>query len=313
LPGGQARLSRVKGRQKIIYHPTCLFQLFDRVSPNSRVVQSPDDLRGLSSLPLESQQMLRDLVQSHLDSRALSSPSSTSAADMTGASSSSSPSDSPSVSSTPVQSNKRPRLNPPSQPIVISDDESETGQPPSLPNLLEGVKIPEGPPRTYDECSVCLDPPVHPVTLPCSHIFCYLCAKGLVRADTSSASCSLCRQAIPDGYLESSQVLSKASQDLNDTPPLQAEDGWQWFYEGRNGWWRFEKRNNDELEENLRNGKQEFETMICGNLYILDLVQFQQYQKDRPQRKRKIKRDLKSAQCKGVAGLGKRSWAQATT
>ena len=24
---------------------------------------------------------------------------------------------------------------------------------------------------------VCLDPPVHPVSLPCGHIFCYLCAK----------------------------------------------------------------------------------------------------------------------------------------
>ena len=66
--------------------------------------------------------------------------------------------------------------------------------PRKLPNMLEGVKIPEGAERTGDECSVncirviflqlrgsrfqvCLDPPVHPVSLPCGHIFCYLCAK----------------------------------------------------------------------------------------------------------------------------------------
>ena len=54
---------------------------------------------------------------------------------------------------------------------------------PVLPNLLEGVTIHHGPPHTYDECSVCLDDPVHPVTLPCSHVFCYLCGKGLTRQE----------------------------------------------------------------------------------------------------------------------------------
>ena len=46
-----------------------------------------------------------------------------------------------------------------------------------MPNLLEGVAIPAGPARTGEECPVCLDPPVHPVTLPCGHRFCFLCAK----------------------------------------------------------------------------------------------------------------------------------------
>merc|ERR1719192_2176055 len=156
-----------------------------------------------------------------------------------------------------------------------------------LPNMLEGVKIPEGEERTGDECSICLDPPVHPVSLPCGHIFCYLCAKDL----------------------ESAEVLSKASQELSDTPPLDAADPqWQWFYEGRNGWWRFESRNNEELEEAFTRGQQQVETMICGNLYIINLISMEQYQKSMPQRKRRIKRDLKSAQCKGVAGLGKTSW-----
>ena len=46
-----------------------------------------------------------------------------------------------------------------------------------MPNLLEGVNIPAGPARTGEECCVCLDPPLHPVTLPCGHTFCFLCAK----------------------------------------------------------------------------------------------------------------------------------------
>ena len=67
--------------------------------------------------------------------------------------------------SLPSQDPKRPRLDTDSQ-----------GRP-VMPDLLAGVAIPEGPARTGDECSVCLDPPLHPVTLPCGHVFCYLCAK----------------------------------------------------------------------------------------------------------------------------------------
>jgi len=196
--------------------------------------------------------------------------------------------------------------------IVISDSEDESSPakaPRVLPNLLKGVNIPDGPERTGEECSVCLDPPVHPVSLPCNHIFCYLCAKGLA-SGTNSGSCSLCRKDIPRGFLESAAVLAKASQELNDTPPLLAEDEYQWFYEGRNGWWRFEARNNDELEANFYAGNQQFETLICGNLYVMDLVNFNQFQKSTPQRKRRIKRDLKTSLCKGVAGVGKKSWQQ---
>ena len=119
---------------------------------------------------------------------------------------------------------------------------------------------------------VCLDPPVHPVSLPCGHIFCYLCAKVLPKKNMvelysppskqglgaglgASKLCSLCRRPIPHGFLESAEVLSKvkqtaeldffsyldnynpieqASQELNDTPPVDAtEQQWQWFYEGR--------------------------------------------------------------------------------
>jgi len=232
------------------------------------------------------------------------------------------PSNSSNGSSQPSQGVKRKDSLPP--PIVLSDSESDpptpppkiarvspkSKPPPTLPNMLEGVTIPPGPPRTYDECAVCLDQPVHPVTLPCSHIFCYLCAKGLTRQAGSLATCSLCRNSIPEGYLESAHVLAKASLDLDDSLPLQAgeEQGWQWFYQGRNGWWKFEERNNEELEENYSLGQKIFETMICGNLYIIDFQTMEQCQKGFPNRKRKIKRDLKTSSCKSVAGLQKRKW-----
>ena len=67
--------------------------------------------------------------------------------------------------SLPSQDPKRPRLSTDSQGNLV------------MPDLLAGVTIPSGPARTGDECSVCLEPPLHPVTLPCGHVFCFLCAK----------------------------------------------------------------------------------------------------------------------------------------
>ena len=70
--------------------------------------------------------------------------------------------------SLPSQDPKRPRLARDSQGAPV------------MPDLLAGVRIPEaeGGARTGDECPVCLDPPLHSVTLPCGHIFCFLCAKA---------------------------------------------------------------------------------------------------------------------------------------
>jgi E3 ubiquitin-protein ligase RNF146 len=162
-------------------------------------------------------------------------------------------------------------------------------------------------------CSICLDPPVHPVKLPCSHMYCYLCAKGLVLCDRFQVApqCSLCRQDFQPSHLESSLVLQEASSALNNTPPIdvaaadQDYDIWQWFYQGNKGWWRFEERNNEDLEKSYLQGEQRFELLICGKLYTIDFVRMEQFQTQFPQRKRHIKRDLRSTSCKGVAGLVK--------
>ena len=60
------------------------------------------------------------------------------------------------------------------------------------------------------------------------------------------------------------------------------------------------------MEEAFEAGKQSVEMMICGQLYVMDLVKNEQYPKNFPTRKRKIKRDVKTSESKGVAGLTKR-------
>jgi len=126
--------------------------------------------------------------------------------------------------------------------------------------------------------------------------------------------CSLCRRPFSREYIESARVLQSAAEDLNDTPPIgDVTDvgSWQWFYQGNKGWWKFEERTNEELEEKYALGVPSFETLICGKLYTIDFRSMDQYQTSYPTRKRRIKRDLTNSDCKGVAGLQKRSYNQA--
>eukprot|EP00092_Neocalanus_flemingeri_P053809 GFUD01063310.1.p1 GENE.GFUD01063310.1~~GFUD01063310.1.p1 ORF type:complete len:345 (+),score=120.45 GFUD01063310.1:87-1121(+) len=322
LVRGELRIDKRPSRG--VFHARCVFDSFVEGSRQTGVIQGPDDLLGWDDLPPGDQATLQGYIGQYLTRRnsnadIITPASSVPTLSSTPSNSTSTPNTSHLNTSTPavVRQGIKRRLP---LPLVISDSESDpptppksarlSPPPPALPNLLEGVTIPPGPPRTYDECSVCLDLPVHPVTLPCQHIFCYLCAKGLTRQAGCLASCSLCRSDIPAGYLECAQVLAKTSMEMNDTPPLLAdEEEWQWFYEGRKGWWRFEERNNEELEENFTSGQKVFETMICGNLYVIDFGTMEQFQKNFPSRKRKIKRDSRSSTCQGVAGLQKRKWA----
>ena len=123
----------------------------------------------------------------------------------------------------------------------------------------------------------------------------------MTRQSFTVAACSLCRKEIPADYLDRSGVLEAAQADIDSQ--AEASQDWAWFYRGRRGWWMFEERNNEELEEAFRSGQQRMDMMICGHLYVIDFVRSEQYQKNMPTRKRQIKRDLKSSDHEGVAGL----------
>lgn len=57
----------------------------------------------------------------------------------------------------------------------------------------------------FIECAVCLQPSIHPVKLPCNHIFCFLCVKGVT---IQSQRCPMCRREIPQSYLEHPTLVS---------------------------------------------------------------------------------------------------------
>ncbi len=189
------------------------------------------------------------------------------------------------------------------------------------------------------ECAVCLQTCVHPVRLGCDHIFCFLCVKGVA---IQSKRCPMCRREIPANFLENPTLvwpiedegkhraggrgtLKGQLSEQEDEEPKGGEGGddennkkeeeggggddeeeeeeFDWFYEGHNGWWRYDERTSADLEAHQRNGDRSCELLIAGYLYTVDLEQMIQCRRNEPNRRRKIKRDRRSAPSKGVAGL----------
>ncbi|XP_031841980.1 ring finger protein 146 isoform X2 [Nomia melanderi] len=147
------------------------------------------------------------------------------------------------------------------------------------------------------ECAVCLQPCIYPARLPCNHVYCYLCVKGVAN---QSKRCPMCRQEIPPDFLDRPQLveIEEAHKELDHT-----EEEYQWFYEGRNGWWQYDQRTSHELETAYKQGKRNCELLIAGFLYIADFGSMLQLRRNDPSRRRKIKRDLYNVPKKGVAGL----------
>ncbi|KAK7592856.1 hypothetical protein V9T40_007608 [Parthenolecanium corni] len=150
------------------------------------------------------------------------------------------------------------------------------------------------------DCAICLQPCVHPTVLPCGHIFCYLCVKGLGR---TTRMCAMCRREFPQDLIENPHLL----RPVESTHDAGFEDGHQWFYEGRNGgWWQYECRISEEIENAYKTNERIVEIIICGELYVVDLNTMHQFQKNNSIRRRRIKRSrVDGMKAKGVAGLFK--------
>lgn len=156
------------------------------------------------------------------------------------------------------------------------------------------------PALSVPECAICLQSCVHPVQLPCHHVFCFLCVKG---ASWQSKRCALCRQEVPDDFLERPTLLSPEELKASAGGRGGATSNHAWYYEGRNGWWQYDERTSRELEDAFSKGKKTAEMLIAGFLYVADLENMVQYRRNEHGRRRKMKRDVLDIPKKGVAGL----------
>lgn len=70
------------------------------------------------------------------------------------------------------------------------------------------------------------------------------------------------------------------------------------------GWWQYENRTSEEIEQFYKLNMTKFDLLICGTMYTIDLDRKVQYNKENPNRRRKIKRENASnLAVKGVAGV----------
>ncbi|XP_017072461.1 E3 ubiquitin-protein ligase rnf146 isoform X2 [Drosophila eugracilis] len=147
------------------------------------------------------------------------------------------------------------------------------------------------------ECPICLQTCIHPARLPCGHIFCFLCVKGVAY---KNRRCAMCRREIPAEFLDHPQLVN-GIEDICTTRAT--EDGYQWYYEGRNGWWQYDDRTSQDIEEAFKKGEKSCTILVAGYVYIVDLEQLVQQRQNEPTRCRRVKRDLATIPKKGVAGL----------
>ncbi|KPU78812.1 uncharacterized protein Dana_GF10719, isoform C [Drosophila ananassae] len=218
---------------------------------------------------------------------------------------------------------------------------------PSSPGqALKATAAEEAPPTSAEEsaapleCPICLQTCIHPARLPCGHIFCFLCVKGVAY---KNRRCAMCRREIPAEFLDHPQLVN-GIEDICATRAT--EDGYQWYYEGRNGgWWAYDPRTNDDIEaayagylnfkstsdedcflvenEPLPSGTDDYDTsdedgsssenladigphpgrlhiQICGAIYVIDFLRMTQYPRSDTLRRRNIIRRKTSGSVPGV-------------
>ncbi|KAL3285241.1 hypothetical protein HHI36_019351 [Cryptolaemus montrouzieri] len=124
------------------------------------------------------------------------------------------------------------------------------------------------------ECAVCLQPCIHPAQLPCGHIFCFLCVKGIAN---QSKKCAMCRKEIPRDFIDQPHLVPN---NTNAEQTKTYDEGYQWFYEGRNGWWQYDQRANEEIEQMYKLNQNSHEILICGQLYVIDFENKFQFPKN---------------------------------
>ncbi|XP_050351452.1 E3 ubiquitin-protein ligase RNF146-B [Nymphalis io] len=150
------------------------------------------------------------------------------------------------------------------------------------------------------DCAICLQKYHHPTRLPCGHIFCFLCVKGIA---IQSKKCAMCRMEIPHDYFDHPDLIEKLG--LEEIASEGDTEKYQWYYEGRNGWWKYDERSNMDLENMYSSGETECLLLLAGTIYCVDFHNMIQIRRSDPTKRRRVKRDIPTLPSKGIAGIKK--------
>lgn len=127
-----------------------------------------------------------------------------------------------------------------------------------------------------------------------------------------SRKCALCRHSLAIDYLENPTLIKvvgkankeeKAAKTKEKADDETDADDFVWYYEGRNGWWSYDEKTSLEVERAFKSEQRSCTLLIAGFLYVVDFENMFQTRKNEPGRRRRIKRDKKDVESKGVAGI----------
>ncbi|CAB3259904.1 unnamed protein product [Arctia plantaginis] len=134
--------------------------------------------------------------------------------------------------------------------------------------------------KSDSDCAVCLQKCNHPTKLPCGHVFCFLCVKGIA---FQSRKCAMCRAEIPQNYLDNPILLESLSTG------------------GVGG--KYDERSNTELETAYNAGDPACTLLLAGTLYNIDFHSMTQVRRSDQTRRRRVRRDTPMFPSKGIAGI----------
>lgn len=165
-----------------------------------------------------------------------------------------------------------------------------------------------------DDCPICFEKFSSPVKLECNHYFCFACIRRHLDDTSIQRQCPVCRRAISATFDLANNVVNRSSSQLFSisllstntvTQPTRTnDDSYDWYYEGRNGWWKYDANTSRIIEQSYQNNRQgQIKCSILGHVYLIDFKKMLQVRQDDTTRIRKIKRDSSDAIFKGIAGL----------
>ena len=122
-----------------------------------------------------------------------------------------------------------------------------------------------------EPCPICWEVPTIPFSIPCKHVFCYLCIK---RVAEDRKPCPICNSIIPDFVLEKAKI----SDEVIDLKEVSCK----WMYSGRNyGWWYYSQENDSVIEDVWKiyqtfGQPESFTINVLGRNYKIDLREMTQ-------------------------------------
>ncbi|GBP80224.1 E3 ubiquitin-protein ligase RNF146 [Eumeta japonica] len=113
--------------------------------------------------------------------------------------------------------------------------------------------------------------------------------------------CAMCRTVIPADFLDKPVLLENLSNI--GIPEEDTSESYQWYYEGRNGWWKYDERSNSELETAWSSSATDCVLLLAGALYRIDFQTMIQTRRNDHTRRRRVRRDTPTLPAKGIAGI----------